>query len=180
MAICTAGGDPRVIVTTACEGPSRPNSVTTVAGQTGLDMSGRLPRCLDSIMTGGTGAGSDSGMGKGYCRPHRRTMAGVARLRSWNMGRRFSPLDGIVMAGGARSWSDPVVGEKSRHPVGRAVATVTIHCGRKMVCRLERRHDPPSGRVTLETLRRGSTKYPLSMAPFTYHLGMAARQLESG
>lgn len=128
MAIGTAGRDSCVVVAAACEGPSRPNTVTTVAGQTGLDVSGRFPCCLDSIMTGGTGAGSHSCMGKGYCRPHRRPMACVTRLRSWNMRRRFPPCaaDGIVMAFGAGAWSHSAVYKKCRGPVGRTMASAAI------------------------------------------------------
>ena len=133
MTISTAGGDARVVVAATCEGPSRSNSMATVAGLIwgiSWDVIGGFPGCLYSIMTANARPGSDSGMCERYCRPHRRSMARVARLRCRNMGRRFPPLDGIVMASGARSWSDSVVGEKSRHPVGRAMATATIHCRR--------------------------------------------------
>lgn len=179
MTIGTAGRDSCVVVTTACEGPTRPNTVTTVTGQTGRDVIGRFPSRLHSIVTGGAGTGNYSGMGEGDRRPHHRTMACVAVQRGWKMGRRFPPLDGIVVAFGAGSRSHPIVGKKCRHPVGRAMATVAVHRRRKMIRRLERRHDPSTGRVTLEALRRCSTKHPLSVAPFTHHLGMAARQLES-
>jgi len=156
--------------------------VTTVAGQAGLNMSGRFASRLHTIVTGGAGTGSYSGMGKGYCGPHRRPMACVARLRRWNMRCRFPPCatDGIVMACGTGTGSDPIMGEIRRYPVGRAVATLAIHRGRKMIRGLERGKHPPSGRMTLEALRWRSSEYPLSMAPFARDLGMAARQLESG
>jgi hypothetical protein len=148
MTISTTGGDARMVVATARESPSRPNSVTTVArliGGIGWDVIGRFPGCLHSIVTGDTGTESNSGMCEGYCRPHRRTMAGIARLRSGNMGRRFPSLDSIVMTCGAGSRGHSIVRKKCRYPVSRAVATATIHRRRKMIRRLERRHHPSSG-----------------------------------
>jgi len=148
MTISTTGGDARMVVATARESPSRPNSVTTVArliGGIGWNVIGRFPGCLHSIVTGDASTGSNPGMCEGYCRPHRRTMAGIARLRSGNMSRRFPPLDGIVMASGAGSGSHSIVRKKCRYPVGRAVATATIHRRREMIRRLERRHHPSSG-----------------------------------
>jgi len=93
MAIGTARRDSCVVIDAVQDDPSRPNRVTTVAGQIRLDMCCRFPGRLDSIVTGGAGAGNHSGMGEGDRRPHRRTMAGVALHRRKNMGRRFSPLD---------------------------------------------------------------------------------------
>jgi hypothetical protein len=148
MTISTAGGDARVVVAAACEGPCRPDSMTTVAGLIwgiGWDVIGRFPGRLHSIVTGDAGTGSDSGMREGYCRPHRRTMACIARLRRWNMGRRFPPLDGIVMARGAGSRRHSIVGKEGWYPVGRAVATATIHRRWKVIRRLKRRHHPSSG-----------------------------------
>jgi len=138
MTIKAAGGDACVVVGTSCEGPSRPNSMTTVAGLIGWNVIGGFPGGLDSIVASGAGTGSNSSMREGDCRPHRRTMACVARLRRWNMGRRFPLLDGVVMAFGTGSRNDTIVGKKGRHPVGRSMATVAIHRRWKMIFRFER------------------------------------------
>ena len=133
MTISTARGDARVVVAATCEGPSRSNSMATVAGLIwgiSWDVIGGFPGRLYSIMTTNARTGSDSCMCERYRRPHRGAMARIARLRRRNMSRRFPPLDGIVMASGTRSWRDSVVGEKSRYPVCRAMTTATIHCRR--------------------------------------------------
>jgi hypothetical protein len=179
MAIGTAGRDSCVVVTTAREGPTRPRTMTTVAGQSSRDVIGRFPGRLHSIVTGGASTGSDSGMVERYGRPRRRTMACIARQRGWKMGRRFPLLDGIIVASCAGSRRHSVVGKKCRRPVGRAMATAAIQRRRKMIGGLERRHYPSSGRMAPNALRRRSTKHPLGVAPFTHDLGMAAGQLES-
>lgn len=90
MAAGTTRCDPGVVIAVTRNRPACPSSVATVAGQRSDNMGSRLPGCLHPIVTSGTGARYNAGMGKGDFRPHRRTlMACVARQHRRHVSRRF-------------------------------------------------------------------------------------------
>jgi hypothetical protein len=65
-------------------------------------------------------------------------------------------------------------------PIGRAMATITVHCRRQMVDRLESRDDSSAGGMTLHTLRGGSAKDALDVTPLAHNLCVAPAEREPG
>jgi len=84
------------------------------------------------------------------------------------------------MASGTGSRSHAVVRKKRRRPIGRAMATITIHSRRQMVDRLDGGDDPPAGGVALHTLRGGSPKDALQVTPLAHNLRVPAAEREAG
>lgn len=111
--------------------------VTRVASKGCRNVSGRLSRCLGSVVTAAAGAGNNpcvvvaSAHQRPICRSH--TMTGIARCRRRQMAGVFSSGLHSIVTGHTGAGSDALMFENSSHPTHRLVATVAGH-GRRNMC----------------------------------------------
>ena len=177
----TTGCNPRVIILAAIgKDPSCPHLVTTITGQGGSYVGRGLSRSLDPVMAGRTGAGFDSQVPEGQASPGNSPVAIVTRHRRRDVRSGFPLHHVVVVACRTTSWRYTVMSKKGWSPIGRAMATITVHGCWKMVDRLERRDDSPTWGVALHTLRGGSSKDALQMTPLAHNLRVASTEREPG
>ena len=78
-------------------------------------------------------------------RPAHGPVATVAAHGRRNMRRRLAYCGSLVMAFGAGSRSNTVMGKERRRPICRPVAAVAVDGGRQVVRRLKGGHDSTTG-----------------------------------
>ena len=139
-----------------------------------------LSRGLDPVMAGRTGARFDTKVPEGYAGPGNSPVAIVTRHRRRDVRSGFPLHHVVVVACRATSWRYTIMSKEGRPPIGRAMATITVHCRRQMVDRLERGDDSPAGRMALHTLRGGSPKNALQVTPLANHLRVASGERKAG
>lgn len=139
-----------------------------------------LSRGLDSVMTGRAGARFDSKVPERYAGPGNGPVAIVTGHRCLDVSSGFSLHHAVVVARRTTSWRYTIMSKEGRLPIGRAMATITIHSRRQMVDRLDGGDDPPAGGVALHTLRGGSPKDALHVTPLAHNLRVPAAEREAG
>lgn len=139
-----------------------------------------LSRSLDPVMTGRTGAWFDPQVPEGYAGPGNSPVAIVTRHRRLDVRSGFPLHHVVVVARRTTSRRYTIMSEEGWPPIGCAMATITVHCRRQMVDRLESGDDSSAGGMALHTLRRGSPKDALQVTPLAHHLGVAPAERETG
>jgi hypothetical protein len=97
-------------------------------------------------------------MPEGHAGPGNSSVTIVTGHGRWDMRGRFPLHHVVVVARGTTSWRYTIMSEEGRPPIGCAMATITVHCRRQMVDRLESGDDSSAGGMALHTLRGGSPK----------------------
>ena len=138
MARGTARRDARVIISVGHKQPiRRAHSMAGIARSSCRHMPGRLPRSLDTVVASYTSTWPNSRMFEGRTSPANRPVATVTGHGCWNMCSRLALRGTLVVAFGAGSRSDTVMGKERGGPICRPMATAAIHHGRQVVRRLK-------------------------------------------
>jgi hypothetical protein len=130
-------------------------------------------------MTGRACARFDSKVPEGYAGPGDGSVAIVTGHRRRDVRSGFPLHHVVVVARRTTSWRYTIMSKEGRFPIGRAMATITVHSRRQMVDRLERGDDSPAGGVALHTLRGGSPEDALYVTPLAHHLRVTPAEREA-
>jgi hypothetical protein len=131
-------------------------------------------------MTGRAGARFDSQVPEGYAGPGDGSVAIVTGHRRRDVRSGFPLHHVVVVARRTTSWRYTIMSEEGWPPIGRTMATITVHCRRQMIDRLDSGDDSSAGGMTLHTLRGGSPKDALYVTPLAHNLRVAPAERETG
>jgi len=139
-----------------------------------------LSRGLDPVMTGRTGARFDSKMPEGHAGPGNGPVAIVTGHRRLDVRSGFPLHHAVVVARRTTARRYAIMSKEGRLPIGRAMATITVHSRRQMIDRLDGGDDSTAGGVALHTLRGGSPEDALQVTPLAHNLRVAPAEREAG
>ena len=138
MARRAAAHNSRVIISVGHKQPiRRAHSMAGIARSSCRHVPGRLPWSLDTVVTSCTSTWPNPRMLEGRTSPANRPVATVAAHGRRNMTRRLACRGRLIMAFGAGSRSDTVMGKERGGPICRPMAAAAINHGRQVVRRLK-------------------------------------------
>jgi hypothetical protein len=138
--------DPRMIISVGHKHPIRcAHSMAGIARSSCRQVPSRLPLSLDTVVTSCTGTWPNSRMFEGRARPANRPVATVAAHGRRNMRRGLAYCGSLVMAFGAGSRNDTVMGKERGRPICRPMAAAAINHSRQVVRRLKGGDDSSAG-----------------------------------
>ncbi len=130
--------DSRVIISVGHEQPiRRAHSMAGIARSSCRHVPGRLPWSLDTVVTSCTSTWPNPRMFEACSCPADSPVATVAGHGRWDMCRRLAYRGRLIMAFGAGSRSDTVMGKERGGPICRPMAAAAINHGRQVVRRLK-------------------------------------------
>ena len=134
MARRAATHDPRMIISVGHKHPiCRAHSMAGIARSSCRHVPGRLPWSLDTVVTSCTSTWPNPRMLEGRTGPANRPVATVAAHGRRNMTRRLACHGSLVMAFGAGSRNDTVMGKKCWGPICRPMAAAAVNHSRQVV-----------------------------------------------
>ena len=138
MARRAAAHNSRVIISVGHKQPiRRAHSMAGIARSSCRHVPGRFPWSLDTVVTSCTSTWPNPRMLEGRTGPANRPVATVAAHGRRNMTRRLACHGSLVMAFGAGSRNDTVMGKKCWGPICRPMAAAAVNHSRQVVRRLK-------------------------------------------